>query len=47
MRLVIQRVAEAAVKVEGKTVAEIGRGLMVLVGVEEGDTREDCLWLVG
>jgi len=33
----IQRVAEAGVKVEGETVGRIGRGLLVLVGVEKGD----------
>src|SRR5215475_5069504 len=37
MRLVIQRVSSAAVRVDGETVGEIGRGLMVLVGVLRGD----------
>ena len=37
MRLVIQRVSSASVKVEGETVAEIGCGLLVLVGVLHGD----------
>lgn len=37
MRLVIQRVTTAAVRVEGETVGEIGRGLLVLAGVEKGD----------
>lgn len=37
MRLVIQRVASASVRVGGETVGEIGRGLLVLVGVERGD----------
>ncbi|MFP5285419.1 MAG: D-aminoacyl-tRNA deacylase, partial [Thermoanaerobaculia bacterium] len=37
MRLVIQRVSSAAVRVEGEVVGEIGRGLLVLVGVERGD----------
>ena len=45
MRLVIQRVREAAVDIAGKRVAEIGPGLMVLVGVENGDTEEDARWL--
>ena len=37
MRLVLQRVVRAAVRVEGETVGEIGRGLLVLLGVEQGD----------
>jgi D-tyrosyl-tRNA(Tyr) deacylase len=37
MRLVIQRVSSAAVRVAGETVGAIGRGLLVLVGVERGD----------
>ena len=47
MRLVIQRVSEAAVAVDGKEVSRIGRGLLVLVGVEEGDSGQECSWLVG
>ncbi|MGN0195384.1 MAG: D-aminoacyl-tRNA deacylase [Candidatus Cryptobacteroides sp.] len=47
MRLVIQRVKEASVAIDGKTVSSIGKGLLVLVGVEQGDTEADCLWLVG
>lgn len=47
MRLVIQRVSSASVTVEGEVVSEIGRGLLVLVGVETGDTEEDVKWLVG
>ncbi|MBQ7639364.1 MAG: D-tyrosyl-tRNA(Tyr) deacylase [Bacteroidales bacterium] len=45
MRVVIQRVREAAVDIAGKRVAEIGPGLMILVGVETGDTEEDARWL--
>jgi len=45
MRLVIQRVTEASVKIDGKKVSEIGRGLLVLVGVEHGDTADDMKWL--
>ena len=37
MRLVIQRVSSAAVRVDGETVGEIGRGLLILAGVERGD----------
>lgn len=47
MRLVIQRVLNANVVIEGKTVSQIGKGLLVLVGVEEGDAKEDMEWLVG
>lgn len=45
MRIVIQRVREASVAVDGERVSAIGRGLMVLVGVEHGDTAEDATWL--
>lgn len=38
MRLVIQRVSSASVRVEGETVGSIGRGLLVLVGIERGDS---------
>ncbi len=37
MRLILQRVSRAAVRVAGETVGEIGRGLLVLAGVEKGD----------
>ncbi len=40
MRLVVQRVGSASVKVAGETVGEIGRGLLVLVGIERGDRPE-------
>lgn len=45
MRAVIQRVLEASVTVAGKREAEIGPGLLVLVGVEDADTSEDIAWL--
>lgn len=45
MRLVIQRVSSASVTVDGTVVSETGRGLLVLVGVENGDTEEDARWL--
>ena len=45
MRLVIQRVSRASVSISGQLRASIGTGLMVLVGVAEGDTRDDALWL--
>lgn len=47
MRLVIQRVSEASVTIDGRVVSSIGPGLLVLVGVEAGDTEEDMKWLVG
>ncbi len=47
MRVVIQRVSEAAVRVGGTEVGAIGTGMMVLVGVECGDTDADVEWLVG
>eukprot|EP00917_Polyrhabdina_sp_WS-2016_P004047 GHVP01009250.1.p2 GENE.GHVP01009250.1~~GHVP01009250.1.p2 ORF type:complete len:158 (+),score=32.45 GHVP01009250.1:16-489(+) len=43
MKLVIQRVLKAAVWFEEKKYSEIGRGLCVLVGIEETDTEEDCI----
>lgn len=46
MKIVIQRVSEASVKVEGKIVGEIGKGLMLLVGVDENDEKTDADWLV-
>lgn len=45
MRLVIQRVTEASVSIGGTLYSAIGPGLMVLVGVAEGDTDEDVRWL--
>lgn len=47
MRLVIQRVREASVSIDGEKVSAIGKGLLVLVGVETGDTEDDVMWLVG
>lgn len=47
MRIVIQRVAEASVTVDTEVISAIGPGLMVLVGVENGDTEADVDWLVG
>lgn len=45
MRLVIQRVSEASVTIGGEKVSAIGRGLFILVGIENGDTEEDAGWL--
>jgi len=46
MRLVIQRVSEARVSVDGEIIGEIGGGLMVLLGIEEADNASDVDWLV-
>lgn len=45
MRVVLQRVKEANVKVENKCVGQIDAGLLVLLGIETSDTEEDVLWL--
>jgi D-tyrosyl-tRNA(Tyr) deacylase len=45
MRAVIQRVAEASVKVDGQVTGSIGKGLLILVGIEDADTQEDIDWL--
>jgi D-aminoacyl-tRNA deacylase len=45
MRAVIQRVSEARVEVDGEIVGEVGRGLMVLLGVAGDDTEADAAWL--
>lgn len=45
MRAVIQRVSEASVTIEGRKVSSIGAGLLLLLGVEDGDTAEDAEWL--
>ena len=47
MRIVIQRVVEASVTIEGKIHGEIGCGLLVLLGIESEDIQEDIDWLVG
>jgi D-tyrosyl-tRNA(Tyr) deacylase len=46
MRVVLQRVASASVTIEEKMVAEIQKGVLVLVGIEDADTQEDIDWLV-
>ena len=47
MRVVIQRVQRCSVEVDGKVIGEIGKGLAILLGVEEADTQEDIDWLCG
>lgn len=46
MRAVIQRVSESSVTVEGAVVGAIGMGLLVLLGVEEGDTEKETQYMV-
>ena len=45
MRIVIQRVLRASVSIGGALHSSIGQGLLVLVGVENGDTPDDARWL--
>lgn len=45
MIVVIQRVSESSVRIDGKVKGEIGMGLMVLLGIEDADTQEDIDWL--
>ncbi|MCA9307296.1 MAG: D-aminoacyl-tRNA deacylase, partial [Phycisphaerales bacterium] len=45
MRCVVQRVLEASVRVDGKIVGAIARGLLVLAAVEKGDTRKERAWM--
>jgi D-aminoacyl-tRNA deacylase len=45
MRAVIQRVTSASVSIDGEIIGAIGRGLVVLLGVEEADVDEDVEWL--
>ena len=45
MRIVIQRVAHASVTIDGEVKSAIGKGFMILVGIEEADGMEDVEWL--
>ena len=47
MRAVIQRVEKASVVISEKEIAKIEQGLLVLLGIEIEDTKEDALWLAG
>ena len=47
MRIVVQRVSRAAVRVEGQTVGEIDRGLLVLLGIGREDTEADSDYIIG
>lgn len=46
MKAVIQRVSEASVTVDGQIVGKIGKGLMLLVGIDEEDRQSDADWLI-
>lgn len=45
MKAVIQRVSQASVTISNEKVADIGLGLLILVGIEDADTQEDIDWL--
>jgi D-tyrosyl-tRNA(Tyr) deacylase len=45
LKAVIQRVGAATVEVDAKTVGQIGKGILVLLGVEKGDGEQDAAWL--
>ncbi len=45
MRIVVQRVAKASVTIEGELRSEIGKGMLVLVGIEDADGSDDVEWL--
>lgn len=47
MRVVIQRVSKASVKIDNKTKDKINSGLLIFLGIEETDTEEDIYWLCG
>ena len=47
MRVLLQRVSEARVEIGGVLKGKIGRGILLLLGIEAADTREDIEWLVG
>lgn len=47
MRAVVQRVSEASVTIAGREVARVGRGLLILLGIEDADSPEDAQWLAG
>ena len=47
MRVVIQRVSEASVAIEGKIKSSIGKGMLILLGIENADTQDDIDWLAG
>ncbi|MEM6910180.1 MAG: D-aminoacyl-tRNA deacylase [Verrucomicrobiota bacterium] len=46
MRVLLQRVSQAKVEVDGRLIGQISQGLLLLLGIEEADTEEDIEWLV-
>ena len=46
MKALIQRVSEANVTIDGNTVAKIGKGILVFLGIEKGDTEKDIEYMV-
>lgn len=46
MRVVIQRVKKASVEINGQKKSEIEQGLLILLGIEQADTKEDTTWLI-
>ena len=46
MRIVIQRCAQASVTLNNEVRIAIGRGYLILLGIEESDTEEDANWLI-
>jgi len=46
MRVILQRVSEVSVTIDGQVKAEIGQGLLVLLGIEAADEKEDRDWLI-
>lgn len=47
MRIVVQRTTQASVEIEGAIHGKINHGLLILVGIEELDSKDDALWLIG
>jgi len=47
MRVVLQRVLEASVRIDGRVQSSIGAGLLILLGVEADDNQEEADWLAG
>ncbi|MES2545849.1 MAG: D-aminoacyl-tRNA deacylase [Bacteroidota bacterium] len=47
MKIVIQRVSSSSVTVNSKVIAEIQKGMLILLGIENDDNQEDIDWLVG
>ncbi len=46
MKVVIQRVSQASVTIEGQVIGEIANGYMILLGIEHDDNKNDIIWLI-